>query len=318
MARTKTKTAAAVVALDAPAVHTETMGDLQREAILFSLKIGSWRIRKNAERAKVETTAQARLVNVRKRILDSDEYRAIAKEDTAAREFVLRQSVPSPLGRGVYLLPIELVKGTMDWLSGYQARREDLIRAFLEVYPAQQEEMRGTLGDLYDEDDYPDRDDVQGKFWVSTMLMELNAPTALKGISGLMYEEEVARIRNVWDETRETISAALYSEMAELVGTLAERLETKPGEKEQVIRGAVVEKFQEWCDLFTARNLSRDGRLEALVARGRAIVSGLEVSTIRDSKTLRKELATEFCVLRTELTAAIGARPTRKIRLMEE
>jgi len=316
MARTKTKTAA-VDFSEVGEVRTEMIGDLQREAILFSLKIGQWRIRKNAEQAKVETTAQRRLVNVRKRILDSDEYRAIAKEDTAAREFVLRQSVPSPLGRGVYLLPIELVKGTMDWLKGYQARRATVIEAFLAVYPAQHEEMRATLGDLYDPDDYPDPDEVRDKFWVSTMMMELSAPTALKGISGLMYAEEVERIRNVWDETRETISAALYSEMAELVGTLAERLQTKPGEKEQVIRGSVVEKFQEWCDLFSARNLSRDGRLEALVDRGRAIVSGLEVGTIRDSKTLRKELATEFGALRNELTAAIGARPTRKIRLDE-
>jgi hypothetical protein len=299
-------------------VNNEVVGDLQREAILFSLKIGQWRIRKTAETAKVETTAHKNLIHVRKRILDSDEYRAITKEDTAARDFVLRQSVPSPLGRGVYLLPIELVRSTMEWLKDYQERRDDLISAFLKAYPAQREEMRRTLGDLYDETDYPMAGEIRDRFWVSTMMMELNAPESLKGISGVMYQEEVARIRNVWDETRHTITAALYQEMADLVGTLTERLTVKAGEKPQALRAPVIAKFQEWLDLFGARNLTKDRRLEEIVERARAVVSGVDVETIRESDGLRKELAAEFATLKGELMAAVGARPSRKIRLAED
>lgn len=312
------KAALKKIVVEEKEVHTTEMNDLQREAILFSLKIGQWRIRKNAEKSRVETTAERRLVNVRKRILDSDEYRAISHADTQAREFVLNQSVPSPLGRGVYLLPIELVSGTMGWLKKYQVRREELIDAFLEVYPVQREEMRKALGDMYDEADYPDEESIRDKFWVSTLMMELNAPTALKGISGVMYDEEVSRIKNIWEETRATIANALYQEMAELVGTLSERLTIAKDGKEQKLRGSVVEKFQNWLDLFGARNLTKDARLSNMVDRARAIVGGLEVETIRESVTLRKELAGKFTALKSELERAIGDRPTRKIRLVEE
>jgi hypothetical protein len=205
----------------------------------------------------------------------------------------------------------------MEWLKDYQERRDDLIAAFLKVYPAQREEMRRTLGDLYDEADYPVAREIRDRFWVSTMMMELNAPESLKGISGVMYQEEVARIRNVWEETKGTITAALYQEMAELVGTLAERLTVTAGEKPQAMRASVVEKFQEWLDLFGARNLTRDRDLAAIVERARAVVSGVDVETIRKSDGLRKELAAEFVNLKKELTAAIGARPARKIRLEE-
>jgi hypothetical protein len=107
------KSAAKKKVVEEKEVHATTMNDLQQEAILFSLKIGQWRIRKEADRTRVETTAERRFVNVRKKILDSDEYRAINHADYQAREFVLHQSVPSPLGRGVYLRPIELVSATM-------------------------------------------------------------------------------------------------------------------------------------------------------------------------------------------------------------
>jgi hypothetical protein len=192
-----------------------------------------------------------------------------------------------------------------------------LIAAFLKVYPAQREEMRRTLGDLYDEADYPVAREIRDRFWVSTMMMELNAPESLKGISGVMYQEEVARIRNVWEETKGTITAALYQEMAELVNGLVERLTVREGEKAQALRPGAVAKFQEWLDLFGARNLTRDQDLEVIVERARAVVSGVDVETIRESKGLRQELAATFADLKKELTAAIGARPSRKIRLEE-
>lgn len=305
-------------AADLPAVHTQEMGDLQREAVLFSLKIGQWRIRKNADRSKVETTADKRLVNVRKRILDSAEYRQIVSADTAAREFVLRQSLPSPLGRGVYLLPINLVRSTMKWLREYQAFRGSLIDAFLAVYPARHEEMRAALGDMYNEKDYPGAEEVRARFWVGTMMMELNAPTSLKGISGELYNEEVERIRNVWDEARGAVTQALYEEMAELVGTLSDRLAPRDGKKDQVLRDSVVDKFQEWLDLFQARNLTKDAGLEELVDRAKGIVGGLEAKAIRESPALRKDLAGQFKSLNDQLVSVIGARPSRKIRLDEE
>jgi hypothetical protein len=294
------------------------MNDLQNEAILFSLRIGQWRIRKNAEKSKVDTTAERRLLNVRKRILDSDEYRAINNADTQAREFVLRQSVPSPLGRGVYLLPLALVSETMRWLSVYQGRRGALIDQFLEVYPAQRDAMEKALGDMYDVADYPDEAEIRRRFWVETLMMQLDAPTALKGISGALYDEEVARIATVWEEARASISTALYQEMQELVGTLAERLAESKDGKEQRLRGSVVEKFQSWLDLFTARNLTRDGQLADLVDRARGIVAGLEVETIREDKKLRAALAGQFAGLKLELGAAIENRPTRKIRIAED
>lgn len=299
-------------------VHAQEMDTLQDAAVLFSLRIGQWRIRKNADRSRVETTAQRRLVNVRKRILDSDEYRAIVAMDTEARDFVLRQSLPSPLGRGVYLLPIALVRGTMEWLKSYQATRDAAIEKFLAVYPAQKGEMQKALGDMYDETDYPSIEAVRGRFWVATLMMELNAPSNLEAISATMYEEEVRRLRNVWDETRETISAALYDEMSELVDGLASRLETKEVGKDPVLRDSVVDKFQEWLDVFEARNLTKDERLGTLVERARDLVSGVSAKSIRENKKFRVELAEQFKGLRGQLAAAVVERPRRKIRLGDD
>jgi hypothetical protein len=96
---------------------------------------------------------------------------------------------------------------------------------------------------------------------------------------------------------------------------MADRL--APGEdgKPKIFRDTLVSNLQEWLDVFDKRALTDDQELIDYVKKARAMVSGIKPETVRESESLKAELASEMKNLTANLDKAIVERPGRMIQL---
>jgi hypothetical protein len=296
--------------------------DLQRDAICLSLKLGMLRTRRRIATEQIVTDADKDMVHVAKSILESPELQAIQRWHGQVRAYLKRRCLPSPFRHGVYLIRLPLVSEVMERLGEFERGQQELIETFMAYYRGVYEQrtdpnslLRQRLQSLYDPADYPSPERVRQAFCFEAQLWEIGTPGALKSLDRALYERELAKMQNVWDDARATITQVLLKEFRDMTRRLADRL--TPGEdgKPKVFRDSLVGNLQEWLDVFDRRALTDDADLIALVQKARALISGLDPNTIRESEGLKAEIAQEMQDITAKLDACIIEKPGRLIDL---
>ena len=309
---------------DTPTTNGKKKLDIQKEAICLSLKLGMLRTRRKVEAGAIETDADRSLLHVGKEILESAELKAVDQFRSDIKKYLRGRCLPSPFRSGVYLIRLALVEECMQFLTAAEATDKANIETFMTYYEQMYEKrhdlsnpMSQRLGSLYKAEDYPEPKKVRQTFQFEVQLWELSTPGALRTIDRALYEREAAKMQNVWQEAKDSIKQVLLTEFREMTARMAERLTVPPDGKPKVFRDSLVGNLQEWLDLFEKRDLADDEELKQLVNQARAMVSGIKPETIRDSDTLRQEIAQEMQSITSKLDQAIVERPGRKIELDE-
>jgi len=299
--------------------------DLQKDAICLSLKLGMLRTRRRVDTAMIQTDAEPEMVHVSKDILESVQLQAVAQYRGSITRYLKARCLPSPFRSGVYLIRLPLVEEVMKYLEAAEVRDRELVAAFIAFYEgvyaqrhADDNAMRAKLGSLYKVSDYPTPQKVKDTFQFKVQLLELSTPGSLRTIDRALYEHEAAKMQNVWEGARQQITQVLLVEFRKLTARMSEKLrEVGPDGRPKTFRDSLVGNLQEWLDLFEKRDLSNDEELIKLVNQARAMVSGLKPDVIRESKTLKNEIAEEMQKITAQLDQAIVERPGRRIELDE-
>jgi hypothetical protein len=305
----------------APAADQKKM-DLQKEAVCLSVKMGMLRTRRRIKSDQIETDADKSMVHVAKDIMESEQLHAVEQFHGQVRAYLKGRCLPSPFRSGVYLIKLQLVGEVMDALGQFEQQQKELIEAFMTFYAECYEkrndpewETAKKLGSLFDASDYPDPAEVRKAFRFQTQIWEIGTPGALRKIDRALYEREAAKMQNVWEEARQSITGVLLQEFRDMTAKMADRL--APGEdgKPKIFRDTLVSNLQEWLDVFDKRALTDDQELIDYVKKARAMVSGIKPETVRESESLKAELASEMKNLTANLDKAIVERPGRMIQL---
>jgi hypothetical protein len=299
--------------------------DLQKEAVCLSVKLGMLRTKRRIQTEQIITDADKEMVHVAKSILESPELQAIDRWHGQVRSYLKSRCLPSPFRHGVYLIRLTLVSEVMEKLGEFERGQKELIETFMTYYTGVYEQrtdanspLRQRLQSLYDPSDYPAPERVRRAFRFETQLWEIGTPGALKSLDRALYERELAKMQNVWDEARNAITQVLLKEFRDMTKRLADRL--TPGEdgKPKVFRDSLVGNLQEWLDVFDQRALTDDDDLVALVQKARALISGIKPDTIRESEGLKAEVAQEMQLITERLDACIVEKPGRLIDLDDD
>jgi hypothetical protein len=269
-------------------------------------------ISKQADLSRVSTDSDKDMLNLTKNIVDAKEYSTVVRFADDVRMWLAKRSLPSPLKRGTYLVPVGSVEQVCQFLDQAEERYKAKAEEFLAVYPEKVAEARIKLGDQFNADNYLPVEQLRASFWIERRLIDFGLPSEEK-IGRALWEKEKQRAEETWSRAVETIQEALRTSFQTLVGHLAERLEPKPDGTRKVLRDTAIDNMLEFIDLFKARNVTGDAELEGLIIQASNVLKGKKPEDIRKSDTVRGEIAGEMARVQKALDKLMDVAPRRRI-----
>jgi hypothetical protein len=138
-------------------------------------------------------------------------------------------------------------------------------------------------------------------------------PDYLRRLAPPHYQEECRRATARFDEAVGLAEQMFLGELGQLVSHLAERLTGAVDGKPKVFRDSAVENLTEFFARFQRLNIRSCEALDELVEEARAAVSGVRPQTLRDSSSLRSEIAGALERVSVSLDELMVERPRRNI-----
>lgn len=284
------------------------------------------------ERASVEGGDMVRLS---KRLLDSEELRAVRRLDGDVKTELLGRSrtvgdqkhhvpgaaLPSLVRDGIVAVPTDRVSAVDERVRRYVAERAALIDAFLETYPARVAEARERLGDNWSDEDYPSERELRRRFKVRWRWVQLGVPTALRSISDDLYQEARRKAAAEAERFLASSRALLRGELLGLLSYVGDLLAPRPDGTRKCFRDSVLPSYLEALKLIRSRDVADDADLRAALDQSERLAMGfygdapLEAAAVREHDALAEQLAARVGEVRKQVERLVAERPARAIDL---
>ena len=258
------------------------------------------------------------LVRVSKTLFSCKELKAIESLDTDIRAFIARKCLPSPLQKGVYLIPLGMVESVDARLRAFQIERAELVTAFVKVYPRLLVGARRLLRELFDKNDYPHRNAVAAHFGFNWQFIALGVPDALGEISTEIFERERQKAAAQWEAAQEEIQTLLRVRLKGMIEHLGERLKPGANGKSKIFRNTLVSNIDDFMQDFNALNITDDAELASVVGRVRDLLAGVDAQSLRSSQNVRDVVLSGAAQIEEQLTTLIVDKPKRLVTFDEE
>ena len=132
----------------------------------------------------------------------------------------------------------------------------------------------------------------------------------------LRLEQE--KIEKKFAEAQEQILSALRLAFSELVNHAVDRLKAVPGEKPKTFQKTMVENINEFLNTFNFRNMMSDEALEGLVMSASRVMKGITTEKLRESESVRENVAAKFQEIKATLDTMIVNKPSRVFDMEDE
>lgn len=252
-----------------------------------------------------------------KRLLNSDELRAIRHRDTAFRLFL--QNTATPFRPGLYLIPLALVETVDIEATKWETERQALVDAAALAYPAHIEAMRVPLGPLFNELDYPSVPAFKSKFWVDWRFINFGVNDKIASVRADIFKKEQAKLERQSLEAQDMIEQHLRSSLFTITAHLRGLLAPKASGKRVGLRDNCLDKLTEFLATVESRNVTGDQSLAKVCGRLRMLSKKLDLEVLRDADEVRDKVADEMTKIEASLSALVTEGPAgRGIRLREE
>jgi hypothetical protein len=192
--------------------------------------------------------------------------------------------------------------GTITEWRKHKRECEALVEEFLAHYEQDREIAKRVLGDLYDEKDYPDTEQVRAKFMIDLTLMPIPTNDFRVEIS----ESEHARIQQ---EVEERVTQAGQQAMMEVWQRLYDKVShitEKLSDHKAIFRDSMIENARELCELLPRLNFTDDPNLETMRQEVEAKLARNHPDALRNDPILRREKAEEAKEIMDKMKAFMG------------
>ena len=287
---------------------------IDENALGFIFSMSAWGNRKKADKFKIETQAQKRMISVSKRLLESDGYHRIIAHMTNTKKWITNRSVPSFFKEGFYLFRKDLVEDVETYLRQRKEELQVLVEEFLMAYPSHIQRAQELLGDQFKESDYPSSVYLRTAFGISHQWVSFDIP---QGLPTDIYKQEKEKAEKMWADAAEQIAMSLRESFKGLVAHAVEKLQADVGGKKKIFRDSTITNIVEFIDTFKTRNLTNDEELEALLIKARKIVEDVDPDDLRSDDRLASTVRRQFKKIEKELDGIIVQKPGRKFDFEE-
>jgi len=265
---------------------------IQHKGMIAYLNISTWTARKFDARITREIEASYAASNSGRynKILIATEYLAnIQKIASAARKYHYENTLPW-FDNGGRMLPAANYFGYVQKIDEFRNEYFQEVTKFLNLYPGYKDEARQRLNGMFAEEDYPDLEQLKGKYGLAIQLQPI--PDA-DDFRVSLNEDDVEAIRDAYrlqlEKSMAEANKELWERLYEVVGHLLERLATADSK----FKNSLVENIRELCELMPKLNISDDEHLNAVVAEVQQTLARLSPDDLRKNQELRGHAAAQ-------------------------
>lgn len=256
--------------------------------------------------------AEGKFLSAGKKLLDTTHpaFKAVTAIRGRAVAYWKGVSLPYPEA-GIRLIRQSSIAEFDQQVAEFRDELDDAVGELDRHYDDLRSVARDRLGDLFDISDYPAS--LIGTFAIEHDYPSVEPPNYLRQLSPELYEQECRRVQSRFDEAVQLAETAFTEELSKLVEHLSERLSGGDG-RPKVFRDSVVENLTAFFDRFRDLNVHSSEQLDDLVSRAQHVLGGVEPQQLRDSETLRQQIATQLAGVQSSLDGLLVDRPRRNIQ----
>jgi hypothetical protein len=291
--------------------------ELRAKTVAVRLRINRWGVRKALDdphnrRAADEFDASADYLSASKKLINTKHplYRPITAALNKARQYWQGMTVPYPED-GIRLLRADRVS---EFEQGLEQIRQELLSALI-AFQCEFSEIkwkaRQDLGDLYNNEDYPDS--VVDLFKINHEYSEVVPASHLMELHPEIYQREQMRIRQRFEEAVAMAESAFLDELNQLVEHCIERLtDVDSSGKSKKFNDSLIGNFREFIDRFSKLDIGSNQALTDVVGKLKNITHCVEPDMLRRHSAFREAFRNHMETVKDNVSAMIIDRPRRR------
>ena len=280
---------------------------LDTKAVLVQLNISQWTARKYDKRVTQEVSDKHNTVGdvgrYNKALLpDNDLLKRIQKKSTAIRTEYYANTLGWGVTDGIQLLPSANYMDFMEQFREHRAEWQELVDEFISQYMQLKDNAERTLGDMYNESDYPEEHELRSKFAMDMTVL----PVPSDDFRVEIGSDEMERIA---DEVRSQVEGAYQSSIKEIWQRLYDKVETmnaKLSDPKAVFRDTLTENLSDVCDLLTRMNINNDPDLESIRQQVDSELARNHPDALRNDPIKRREVADKSKDIMSKMNVFMG------------
>jgi hypothetical protein len=290
---------------------------LRRTAAAVRVMLHWWGVHRALTASQKEemgsvASADARFLTAGKKLVDvrHEAFRRLTSIKTRIGSYWRGVSLPY-VEPGVRLIRQSDVESFVHTMEGFRDELTGGEADLNTVYDEIRADARRRLGRLYNSADYPS--EIRNLFGVEWDFPSVEPPSYLMRIAPEVYAEERQRVAARFDEAVRLAEQAFATEFARLLSHLTARLANGEDGQRQVFRDSVVNNLVDFFSRFSELNVRSSPELDALVEQARQMVRGVTPQRLRDSDSLRQQVAGEMAQVRQQVERLIVDVPRRRL-----
>lgn len=289
-----------------------TAENMFREAALLQLTATCWQLDKKLPQSMLADVGNVDFLRGRKLLLAPDSTALIKQHIGKARNYLRKISLPFPI-KGCVLVPKKLIPEIQEHLKEIEWHYNSAVEDFLYWYPQTVKDAKESLGELFDECDYPTQEAVKNKFRFQWRYITIG-PSVSRVLPPSIYKEEVKKFQELMEQARSEAITALREEFVDLVSNIADKLQNHDDGRPRRLRDAAVENLKQFLDNFSSRNIFEDEQLSELVEQCRGIITNTNANAIRGNTQVREEVHLQMEKILAGIDASLEDLPRRRLR----
>lgn len=254
---------------------------LSKQALLVAVTISQWTGRKQDSKAtetanRVHKAATGSGTYNKKLLPGATELELIGTIAGQARAYFYENTLPWMTDGSRMIKSSHYMKFAAEFKK-FRNQFEEAVKNFEAAYPRLQGEAKKKLGDLYNEDEYPSKSEIKGKF-----VLDVNY-LPLPDVKDFRVQVSEAEKRQFLEKMKQVEAAATkecWQRLHDVVRTAAEKLSSP----EAIFRDSLIKNIQDMTAILPALNITDDKQLEASRKEIEKLVSGLSVENLRDKE----------------------------------
>lgn len=243
-------------------------------------------------------------------VFNTEYLKEVRKEQAALRNYLNDITLPWSDGRGPRLIENSAVKGIRAQADTSKIAASAKWKTFMDNIESHKARDKQVLGTLYDESNYPTREELKDKFSIEIVFSTVPDPdtdvrAGWDSQTKAEYKEQVVR-----DEKRRSAKAmkVLAERCHGFVERVADRCEKYTGGREGSFSNTLIDNVKDTIEMCKLFNINEDPEIDEWILEMSTSIATVTPKELREDDELRAEVgeAAKSLAKRIE-TSGIGA-----------
>jgi hypothetical protein len=268
-------------------------------AVLVELNISVWtaaKLDKGATQAVISNNnAGSQSGAFRKNLLAGTSLRKDISDYAAACRLYNNKVTLPWADRGGRMLPTSLFMDYKQQMNVRKAHFDNLTQRLLDNYDNLKHASQIYMGNLYNEEDYPSIDEVQGKFGFNLVFSPLpeagdfRLDVPQQDLEEMREQYEVDFNNRLNDAMRKP-----WDDLHTMLQSMSEKLSSSSAEEKKRWHDTFVTNAQSMCGLLTKLNVTNDPQLEEARRALELTMLGADIEEIKTDPLVRDEMKSKI------------------------